>query len=392
MLKQVFDKEQLQKVVSTADVWRWDIISKYGGVEAAVAHIVRLWETNHLAISPLDINQANGKTVFVPSCMEDAFAIKLLDRFIRQIYKVRQSDRNRIVRQIATLLKDSGDYCILRLDIKDFYESISFKSLIQKFEDDMILAPSCLNLLKTLLTDMSARQTNGLPRGTTVSPTLAELYLEGLDKKIAAHSDVIFGARYVDDIILLVPFGQENVVENFVSNEMKKQGLALNFSPQKYHKKSSRTAKLDYLGYSISVNWKEKKPNSVTLKISQPKLNKLKAKIILSILDFAKNDDFGLLKKRIVYLSVLKVVRRGKNGNLLAGLAHNYQYVTNGYNCLKSIDGFLCHNITNPRFNLTQPQQNAIKKISFYGNSKQRKVGNFSKKMSVKIMRVWKNA
>jgi hypothetical protein len=392
MLKQVFDKEQLPKVVSSSDVWRWDIVSQYGDVETAVAHTVKKWGINQLVISPLDTNQANGKTVYVPSCMEDAFAIKLLDRFIRRIYKVRQSDRNRIIRQITALLKDSGNYFILRLDIQDFYESIPLERLIRKFDEDMILAPACLNLLKDIQTDLLFRQVCGLPRGVTMSPTLAELYLEILDKKIAAHPDVIYGARYVDDIILLVPCGRENEVEIFVSTEMQDQGLVLNRSPEKYYKNPTRTAHFDYLGYSISVEYKKNKPNTVKLKISKSKLNRLKARIAISLIEFVRNNDFSLLKKRIVYLSVLKVVKRGKNGNLLAGLAHNYQYVTNNFDCLKSIDGFLCKQITKPRFNLNQQQQAMLKKVSFYGNSKNKNVGKFSKKKSAQIMRAWKNA
>ena len=89
---------------------------------------------------------------------------------------------------------------------------------------------------------------------------------------------------------------------------------------------------------------------------------------------------------------MLKSVRKGKNGDLLAGLAHNYQYVTDDFECLKPLDGFLCQQLVNPRFGLNQQEQDKIKKISIYGNVRKRNVGKFSKKQTAKIMRVWKNA
>lgn len=147
MLKQVFDIEQLSKALTSSDVWQWDLLSGYGDVETAVNHTVQYWKLHNLALSSLETETVKNKLVFIPAKMEDAFAIKLLDRFVRRIYKVRQSDRNRIVRQLITLLKDSGNYHVLRLDIKNCYETIPFENLINKFEDDLILAPNCIKLL-----------------------------------------------------------------------------------------------------------------------------------------------------------------------------------------------------------------------------------------------------
>ena len=88
---------------------------------------------------------------------------------------------------------------------------------------------------------------------------------------------------------------------------------------------------------------------------------------------------------------MLKIVKKGKNGNLLAGIAHNYQYVTDEFECLKSIDGFLLHHLNSARFQLNQAQLNAINKITFYGNVKNKKVGNFSRIKTIQIMQVWKD-
>lgn len=393
MLKQVFDKEQLSKALSSSDVWKWNLLSKYGDVEKAVEHTVQYWQSNSLALKPLEAKTVKGKQVFVPANMEDTFAIRLLDRFTRRIYKVRQSDRNRIVRQLKVLLKDSGRYHVLRLDIKDCFETIPFKQLINRFEEDLILSPQCIKLLNGVLSDLCLNHgLTGLPRGLSISPTLAELYLEKLDERLSLHPDVLYCARYVDDIIILTSSGNESSVESDIRRLMNELGLNLNFSNNKYYSGPSNSAEFDYLGYSIKVTPRANKSNDVRLKISQSKLNKLKSRIALSFCDHKKNRNGALLKRRIEYLCMLKAVRKGENGDLLAGIAHNYQYVTDDFECLKPIDGFLIHQLTSSRFGLSPKERSMVKKISVYGNARKRNVGKFSRKKTVQIMQVWKGA
>lgn len=393
MLKQVFDREQLAKVLTSSDVWQWGLLSDYGDVKTAIDHTIQYWKTNNITLSSLETRSVKSKSVFIPAKMEDDFAIKLLDRFIRRIYKVRQSDRNRIVRQLITLLKDSGNYHVLRLDVKDCYETIKFEYIINKFEDELILAPECIKLLNGIHSDLCRNHgMHGLPRGLSISPTLAELYLEPLDKKVASNPDVIYSARYVDDIIVLTPAGKQSGVQTYVEDLMNKMELSLNNNPGKYYSNPSCSAEFDYLGYSIKVESKNNKPNDVILKISRLKLNKIRSRIAISFCDHKKQKNISLLKRRLEYLCMLKRVRKGKNGDLLAGLAHNYQYVTDGFECLKSLDGFLCQQLASHRFGLNQQEQKIIKKISIYGNARKRNIGKFSKKQTAQIILAWQNA
>ncbi|OAT50886.1 reverse transcriptase [Proteus hauseri ATCC 700826] len=392
MLKQVFNKEQLSKVISSTDVWRWDLLSKFGDVDASLEQTIGYWKTNGLYLSPIKTKVVNGKTVFTPSRVEDAFAIKLLDRFIRRIYKVRQSDRNRIVKQVLTLLKDSGDYHILRLDIKNCYESISFEKMIAKFQDDLILSPDCIKLLNNTNQQLkNGFGFHGLPRGLSISPTLAELYLEELDKKIASNNDVIYSARYVDDIILITTASKKKKLEIDLNNTLVDMGLEFNESENKKFSGSSKNANFNYLGYSICVTAKTNKPNQVDVTISKSKINKIKSKILKSLYENNKNKDLKMLKRRIEFLSLLKVVKKGRNGNLLAGIAHNYQYSTDNFESLKTIDGFLINQLNNSRFNLTPLEIAKIKKISFYGNARKGSTGKFTRKQTANIMQVWKH-
>lgn len=392
MLKQVFNREQLSKVVAPTDVSRWDLLSMFGNVDAALDQTIYHWEKNGFDLLPLDNKIIKGKVVYTPSRFEDFFAIKLVDRFLRKIYKVRQSDRNLIVKRVITFLKDSGNYYVIRVDIKKCYESISFDDVLYKIKDDLILSPECVKILSDINHQLkSSFCFSGLPRGLSISPTLAELYLEEFDKKMAENRDVIFSSRYVDDIILITTDSKKESVKECLKSTLSDMGLELNNNCNKRFLGSSSNAEFDYLGYSIKVTPKRRNANQVSVKISESKLNKIKSRIAMSLYENSKKKDIGLLKRRIEFLSLLKTVKKGKNGDLLAGIAHNYQYSTDGFECLKSIDGFLINQLENPRFGLAAKEIRKIKKISFYGNAVKRNVGNFSRKKTTKIMRVWKN-
>nr|WP_169530634.1 antiviral reverse transcriptase Drt3a [Spongiibacter tropicus] len=381
------------KALSPRDIYRWDIILEHGDIEAAIEKTVNHWKSKNLSLSPIQNRTLFGKNTFTPASMEDAFEIKLLDRFIRRIYKVRQSDRNRIVKQLKTLLKDSSETHLLRVDIKNCYENIPLEKLISKFSDDFLLTPECINILKNINTDLKNRHNfSGLPRGLSISPTLAELYLERLDREISSHREVIYSARYVDDIIVILPSNKDSEIKNHIKETLEKMGLSINDSPKKQYNGPSKSANFEYLGYAFKVQERKNKPNLVNLEISESKINKIKHRIIKSLLDHKKNNNITLLKRRLEYLSMLKTVKKGKNGDLLAGLAHNYQHVTDDFECLKKVDGFLCAKIQEPRFHLTTQQKGKINKISMYGNTKNRKIGNFSNKQTINIMRAWKNA
>lgn len=393
MLKQVFDKEQVSKVMQSADVWKWQLLKNYGGVDNAISHILASWKQTSLNLSLLTSGRAKGKSTFRFANIEDHFAVRLVDRFIRRVYKVRQSDRNRIVKQLISVLKDSGEHHVLRLDIKDCYESIKLKSLIEKFESDLILAPECIRLLKCISKDLIDNHSmEGLPRGLCISPTLAELYLEILDKRISSISEVIYSARYVDDIIIIIPKNKKNSIETLIEEIINEMNLTINRDNSKHYSEDLKSANFDFLGYSISVSERKNNPNDVSITISNSKLKKIKSRIAKCFSSYKHDADTLLLKRRLEYLSMLKVVKEGINGNLFAGIAHNYRYVTDGFKCLKPLDGFLSNQINHPRYNVGQADKLKISKISIYANVTNLKVGNFTKSKTSEIMQVWKNA
>ena len=253
MLKQTFDLNSITKILTTEDIWRWNIWGKPEEKENAIESLVTSIQAKNFNISPLKCEIRRGKPTYQASNIEDVILIRLLDRYIRCIYKVRQSDRNRIIRQVSTVLRDSGDYSVMRLDIKECYESMDFNASIRKLGDDMILAPSCMQLLSSISTYCRNMSIKGLPRGLAISPTLAELYLEPIDKYIKGEEGVIYATRYVDDFFILVEKNKVDKLKDNLKLKLSNIGLSLNEQQHKQYIGSSQSAIFDYLGYNISI-------------------------------------------------------------------------------------------------------------------------------------------
>lgn len=392
MLKQLFDKSSILKVFSAKDIWRWKVIEQFNDSEQAAKQIAALWQKEGIKIQPLRTINVKGKTAYRTQTLEDTLALKLVDRYIRRIYKVRQSDRNRMVKQLITLLKDPGNFTFIRFDIKNCYESISFRKVITKLKDDLILSPACIQVLEQVAELTENTGQTGLPRGLPISTTLAELYLETLDKKLAKSECIIYCARYVDDCIAVTPSDQSSKTQNFIKKTLDEIELELNEDKSSVYQVNQVCDSIELLGYSLTSKSRSgNKSNNVVVSISERKLKKIKTRIVLSLLDYKQDystSKFKLLKDRIYYLSTLRVVKKSRNGYLLAGNAYNYA-LTSDYSSLKKLDRFYHGLIIRNQNIFTAKDYNDLRKISFYGNAKQKVVMDITRIKASRIQQVW---
>ncbi|MCO6551903.1 MAG: RNA-directed DNA polymerase [Gilliamella sp.] len=392
MLKQSFNIEAISKIISKRDVWKWSLWNNNSEHEKCLIELERKINSNKYSIAPFKEHIHKNKKTFQASSIEDTLSIKLLDKYLRRIYKVKQSDRQKLILQIKSLLTDNEDFKIIRLDIEKCYESINFSKILSRLESDMLLAPNCLQLLNSIHDICKKQKISGLPRGLSISPTLTELFLEKIDKGLKHQDGVIYFRRYVDDYFIIVECGKESIIEGYIINELDQIGLNINKKSDKYAIAPSRNCCFDYLGYNFSTKYKEKKGNTVNLCISNSKLSRIKSKIALSFNDYKTNKNFNLLKQRINYLSSIRIIKKHENGTLLGGIAYSYCHVTDDFELLKKIDGFYIKMINSKRFGLTVAQQNELKKKSFYGFVKNKKKSTFTRKKVQQIVRIWKNA
>ena len=248
----------------------------------------------------IDYN-SDKETFMVQKDAASYYAIKQLQFNLNKTFKVKQSDRNRIIKQIFQVISDGYPKVIIKTDIRAFYESIPQTKLFQIIENNTLLSPLSKKLIKKLFyvyektkdTTKIAPQI-GIPRGIGLSAYLSELYMREVDKSIKLMDDLIYYARYVDDIItIFIPKTEstkgeylkeiENIIclKNCLSLKDGTDGEPTKTFVIDLPNKNTYTKAFNFLGYSFKIKRKSNrlKDFQVILEISDNKLNKYKSRI-----------------------------------------------------------------------------------------------------------------
>lgn len=219
---------------------------------------------------------------------------------IKRIYNVEQANRNQIIKQIISLLKEKVTYWIVRLDVHHFYESINRDKLLERFIKDGRLNIQSINLLKKIFFNLAISSTTGLPCGINISSVMSELYMKYFDIDVQRIDGVFYYARFVDDIIIFCSSEKSQAdVWQSVSKELAKLNLEINKTKSYKWNNNNSPKGLTYLGYTFSS--KDKK--NISVSIAEKKVNKIKTRITKSFVRFAKDSNYELLKNRIKFLT-----------------------------------------------------------------------------------------
>jgi hypothetical protein len=331
-----------------------------------------------------------GKTIYSAPDATTLLLLRKLDRNMRAIYKVKQANRNEIIHQVKSLLKEGCFYSVLRLDISSCYESVDRKAILDKIDQNSILSYTSRNLLNQLFCIPQFKSQTGVPRGLSVSATLNELFLRDLDRKIKNLPHVYYYARYVDDIIIF-SYHEAAKVKEDVFNIVTNFGLELNQHKERsiecYNgtiKKNSDLFKgFDFLGYFLqsqlylkeSGNWRK-----VKIGIAEIKIKKIKSRIVHAFIDFTKNNHLGLLEKRLKFLTGNYLLKKGEESHLLGGVYYNYSHLTDDAGSLQELDLFFQKVLFSRQgslgkklnLKLNNSQRKNLVKLSFYNGFKER--------------------
>jgi Reverse transcriptase (RNA-dependent DNA polymerase) len=126
----------------------------------------------------------------------------------------------------------SADPPAIATDISDFYQRIYFHRIENVLEDaGCPKGPS--DILKKIIKTLRARQSYGLPVGTSASRLLAECLLNDTDMFLK-NMGVSF-TRYIDDFRIVVPSGMEahSILCRLAEHLMVTEGLSLNVAKTK---------------------------------------------------------------------------------------------------------------------------------------------------------------
>ena len=214
--------------------------------------------------------------------LENILTLKQLQYNFRKLYKVKQSSRYSIINQLKNLLDDGFPKIILKTDIKEFYESIPHENLLKKINDDNLLTHISMRFIQQILNEFKDKSgtTKGVPRGIGISPYLTELYMRDIDAKIKQLPNLMYYARYVDDIILIfMPQINSSTrdYEKEVKEVLAKEDLIMNESVDKTklidisNKQTDQQYDFEYLGYKFISGYASKKHIPLKLTISKRK-------------------------------------------------------------------------------------------------------------------------
>jgi len=348
---------------------------------------------------------------YLTNDLPNKLILRKLNDNIKRIYKDEQANRRIIISQVKTLLSETCPFWVIKTDIKSFYESIDRARLISKFSDDSILSYQSMYLLKKVFENPILAGKSGVPRGMNISATMSELYMRKFDRWIRSFDSVYYYARFVDDIIVFSNSLKDslNLIANLNSHLSElAEGLTINQKKTELFDgktlenldidkgtKLIKKNKLDYLGYSFSVENGRSKSKKLIVSIAEKKVTKIKTRVIKAFLDFSKNKNFGLLEKRIQFLTGNYSIRKSEEGNSLrAGIYYNYLQVTDN-SVFNELSQFIRKSIFSKSRNfggkigLNSTQKSKLSKYCFLAGFKKKVYFEFSYPEMQEIIKCW---
>jgi hypothetical protein len=269
--------------------------------------------------------------------------LRRVNKILSRIYKVKQADRDTITKQISSLVSDTSRYTIVKGDIKGFYESIPRESVIAKVESNRILSYQNRKIVRQLFSCASVSAVPGLPRGISISSSLSELYIRDFDRYVRALDGVYYYARYVDDFIIFCHTRSDDILQH-IEKKLTHLKLSLNYKKIKTidsEKLFNNSEHLSFLGYEHFIA----SDSSVKIRISRNRVRKIKTRIVLSFLDYARNKDISLLCLRLKFLTGNYLIREPSRASdnsqgLMAGFYYNNKTLSD-FQQIKELDEFL---------------------------------------------------
>lgn len=335
-------------------------------------------EKNHYEFTRLKkLQLPNDRNVFIPT-IRDRLVLDYLKDCLSYKYKIKYRDRNEIIKMIKYKLSIQNDYYIIRLDLKNFFNTIPHNKLLHKLKKGSLLSNSEYILVKNILKKVN----KGIPQGLPISNPLSEIFLEDFDLQMKKIDQKLnYYCRYVDDILLIfngkLNISEKNEIKQKVEALIKNYGLQNNNSKfRETPVKNNVSIQFQYLGYEFSLD-----KILLQTKISKNKIDRLKQKINSCFNNYVKDikiknkDSINLLIERLNFLTKNQFIIRKErkfdfNSNrihfkinfIYSGFQESYKYIDkeNMLELCTEIDTLIKKRIQNLKNIITQNEAKRI--------------------------------
>lgn len=203
----------------------------------------------------------NPRVISRPT-IRDKVLLSSLQGYIKESF-ISKLDNRLPHTKIDNIVRKLSDYqYFVKIDIKEFYQSINHKKLLEILDANLCFA--AINLIKEAITtptvsrDFSSITSNppiplkGVPEGLSISNVLAEIYLKPIDDFYQKKQGIAY-CRYVDDILLLCNKSNFRHLQKNIVKKLKKIKLqAHSFENSQKMAASKISNGFCYLGYHYS--------------------------------------------------------------------------------------------------------------------------------------------
>lgn len=310
---------------------------------------------NGFSTLPLTSNDLSGRMIYQVNDLASDLVLRKAAQNIRIITGAKQSNRLEIIQRLKLFCEEGMSFTVAKMDIKNFYTSIDQDALSSQLGRRLITASSTRSVVSSLIDQCKNNAVGGLPPGLAISAELSEFYMQDFDRHMRVSLGAHYFARYVDDIVLVLPeLGSSKKLKSQIEDALPK-GLKLNFTKSKIFvfgntRVNAPTVEhsFDYLGFEFKVgqtkNGKNKEPHfrTVKLDIAASKVKKNKTRVVKSLLQYLSDGNFQDLRDRVRILTCgYQFFDERQKKKRSAGLQHTYSLIDSGSPALVELDRFL---------------------------------------------------
>lgn len=228
------------------------------------------------------------------SNLQTVFALNQININLKKSFNVEMANRHSIMTSLKHLLNTKMPIYVIRTDVDGFFEHIPQNQLMDKISNSNLLNYKTKSFIKQILNEYEHLKDKtkipeglGVPRGVSISSMLSEIYMQDLDRAIKSRKEVIFYARYVDDIFMIIksiyPYSDINQYYNQLVQSFSDYGLSLKDvvadKCQLLDITNISSCAFDYLGYNLLMNYCESNGLSTRYDLSRKKDTKIKERI-----------------------------------------------------------------------------------------------------------------
>lgn len=343
------------------------------------------------------------QTFRVSTCLDITFPGKEAASILREKSGALMVGRNSIVRALRHSLMKRYTHGVYRIDIKSFFTTIPHKKLIDRIMEIRDLDQITVQLVKQLLSEYETLTGDpiGIPQGVGISSPLADLYLNDFDRAMRAFPGVLFYARYVDDIILVLEHEEaRDRVAIRIDQLLSKLGLEVSKANEKFASIVSDAKGnyqhhefIEYLGYKFTRS-DDKLVTGLTDKRSSRRKHRLEAAFDHWLSKnptrkTANTGDEGLLLDRVRFLAGNTSLRNSKD-NVAVGIYFSNSSLDQDSQDLQDLDVLLQGLVKTNRTRMSPLLQARLRGTNFRASFLDRRFIRFNQKRLEQIVKCWR--